>query len=68
MVLYGPFTEYREAIQQFRDTGNSKYLYRNKLDKDCCAHDAREPFQIRLRKIEVMQLLEIVSMMDIKEH
>ena len=39
-MLDRPFTEHREAIQKFRDTGNLKYLYRNKVDKDCCAHDA----------------------------
>ena len=43
----------------------------------CFAHDAsnsdskillRELFQIRFWKIELMKLLEIVDMMDIKEH
>ena len=38
-MLDRPFTEYRQAIQKFRDTGNLKYVYRNKVDKDCCAHD-----------------------------
>ena len=36
----GPFTKHRERIQKFRKTGNSKYLYRNELDKTCFAHDA----------------------------
>ena len=26
----GSFTKYRERIQKFRETGNSKYFYRNK--------------------------------------
>ena len=29
----GPFTKYRERIQQFRETGYLKNLYRDKLDK-----------------------------------
>ena len=36
----GPFIKHRERIQKFRKTGNSKYLYRNELDKTCFAHDA----------------------------
>ena len=35
-----PFTEHREKVQRFRETDNLKYLYRNKLDKACFAHDA----------------------------
>ena len=36
----GPFTKHREWIQEFRQTGNLKHLYRNELDKACFAHDA----------------------------
>ena len=36
----GPFTKHRERIQNFRETGNLKHLYRNELDKACFAHDA----------------------------
>ena len=35
-----PFTKHRERIKKFRETGNLKHLYRNKLDKACFAHDA----------------------------
>ena len=28
----GPFTKYRERIQNFRETGSLKHLYRNELD------------------------------------
>ena len=31
----GPFTKHREIIKEFRETGNSKHLYRNELDKAC---------------------------------
>ena len=35
-----PFTKHRERTQRFRETGNLKHFYRNKLDKCCFAHDA----------------------------
>ena len=30
---YGPFTKNIERIQKLKETGNSRYLYQNKLDK-----------------------------------
>ena len=36
----GPFTKHRERTQKFRETGNLKNFYKNKLDKACFAHDA----------------------------
>ena len=29
----------KERIQKFKETGKSRYIYRNKLDKDCFQHD-----------------------------
>ena len=53
-------------------------LYRNQLNTACFAHDAvysdskdlakRELFYITFWKIQLMKLLEIVNMIDIKEH
>ena len=37
---WGAFTTHRERIQNFRETGNLKHLYRHELDKACFAHDA----------------------------
>ena len=37
---WGAFTTHRERIQNFRETGNLKHLYRNELDKPCFAHNA----------------------------
>ena len=28
----GPFAENKERIQKFKETGNSRYIYQNKLD------------------------------------
>ena len=34
-----PFTKNKERIQKFRELGDTKYIYRNKLGKDCFQHD-----------------------------
>ena len=30
-----PFTKNKERIQKFKETGDSRYIYQNKLDKIC---------------------------------
>ena len=35
----GLFTKNKERIQTFKQTRNSKYIYRNELDKACFQHD-----------------------------
>ena len=35
----GPFTKNKERIQKFKETGDTKYVYRNELDKVCFQHD-----------------------------
>ena len=35
----GSFTKNKERIQKFKQTGDSKYIYKNKLDKACFQHD-----------------------------
>ena len=32
---YGPFTKSKERIQNFKETGDLQYIYRNELDKTC---------------------------------
>ena len=34
-----PFTKNKERIQKFKETGDTKYIYRNELDKACFQHD-----------------------------
>ena len=36
----GPFNKHKQRIQKFKETGDTKYIYRNELDKACFAHDA----------------------------
>ena len=35
----GPFTENKERLQNFKETGESHYIYQNKLDKAWFEHD-----------------------------
>ena len=35
----GPFTKNIERIQRFKETGYSRYIYQNDLDKACFQHD-----------------------------
>ena len=35
----GPFTKNKQRIQKFIETGDTKYIYRNKLDKACFQPD-----------------------------
>ena len=35
----GPFTKKEERIQKFQETGDSRYIYQNELDKTCFQYD-----------------------------
>ena len=35
----GPFTKNKERIGKFKETGDSRYIYKNELDKACFQHD-----------------------------
>ena len=36
----GPFTRHKERIKKFEQTVDTRYIYRNELDKACFQHDA----------------------------
>ena len=36
----GPFTNHKQRIQKFKETGDTNYIYKNELEKACFAHDA----------------------------
>ena len=36
---YGPFTKNKKRIEKFMQTGNTNFIYKNKLDKACFQHD-----------------------------
>ena len=35
----GPFTKNKKRIQEFKETGDTSYIYKNELDKACFQHD-----------------------------
>ena len=35
----GPFAKGKKRIQKFKQTGDSRYIYKNELDKACFQHD-----------------------------
>ena len=35
-----PFTRHKERIKKFKQTGDTRYIYRNELDKVCFQHDS----------------------------
>ena len=35
----GPFTKNKKRIQKFKETGDSRYIYQNELDKACFQPD-----------------------------
>ena len=35
----GSFTKYKERIEKFKETEDTSYIYKNKLDKACSQHD-----------------------------
>ena len=37
---FGPFTRHKERIKEFKCTGDTRYIYRNELDKACFQHDS----------------------------
>ena len=36
----GPFTRHKERIKEFKRIGDTRYIYRNELDKACFQHDS----------------------------
>ena len=36
----GPFTRHKERIKKFKQTGDTRYIYRNERDKACFQHDS----------------------------
>ena len=36
----GPFTKHRDRINKFMNTGDTRFIYRNDLEKACFQHDS----------------------------
>ena len=72
----GPFTKNKQRIQKLKETGDSRYIYQNELDKACFQHDMTygdfkdligRAASITNCSMKRLILLKIQSMIDIKE-
>ena len=72
----GPFTKNKQRIQKLKETGDSRYIYQNELDKACFQHDMTygdfkdligRAASITNCSMKRLVLLKIQTMMDIKE-
>ena len=72
----GPFTKNKQRIQKFKETGDSRYIYQNELDKACFQHDMTygdfkdligRATSITNCSMKRLVLLKIQTMIDIKE-
>ena len=79
IYLWCTWTNYqkeRKNIQQFKETGDSRYIYKNQKDEACFQHDmafgdfkdvARGTASDKILREKHLILLKIRNMMDIKE-
>ena len=70
----GPFTRHKEKTEKFKQTGDTRYIYRNELDKACFQHDSYADHKDLINRtksdkvtIKRTILLVIQNMMVIKE-
>ena len=70
----GPFTNNKVRIKKIKETGDSRYIYQNELDKACLEHDMayEDSKDLNGRKAadkilhdKALKLLKIRNMMDI---
>ena len=72
---FGLFTKNKEIIQKFKGTGDTNYIYENKVDKVCFQHDmAYRDFKDLVRRtaseifnIAALILQKILNMTDVKD-
>ena len=61
----GPFIKNKQRIQRFMETGDTKYIYRNELDKACFQHDMAygdfKDLKRRTQSDKVLKDIEVAS-------
>ena len=65
-------TNTKKRLQKFKETGNSRYIYQNKIDKACFQHGMADgDFKDLTRRTASNKILcdkaIILNMMDMKE-
>ena len=67
----GLFSKNKERIEQFMQTGNTNYIYKNDLDKACFQHDMAygkyKHLTKRTQSDKVLRYKATQNMMDIKQ-
>ena len=72
----GSFTKNKEKIQKFMKIKDSRYIYKNELDKACFQHDlaygdfkdlAKRTASDKVSRVKLLILLKIENMMDMTE-
>ena len=53
----GPFTRHKERIKEFKRTGDTRYIYRNELDKACFQRDAYADYKDLINTTEADKVL-----------
>ena len=75
-MLVAHLQKIRYELKKFKETGDSRYIYRSELDKVCFQHDMaygdfkdlpRRTFDDKVLRIKHLTLLKIQNMMDVKE-
>ena len=56
---YGLFTNNKKIIQKFKETGNSRHIYQNELDKACFQHMDYQDFKDLTRRNASAKILRI---------
>ena len=63
----GPFTRHKVRIKKFKQTGDTRYIYRNELDKACFQHDSayadHKDLLYKLLYLELCKLLKRLLIM-----
>ena len=63
----GPNTKNKERIQKFKQTGDSRYIYKNELDKACFQHDmAYRDFKDLAKRTAADKVLKNKALFDKK--
>ena len=71
----GPFTKNNERIREFKETGDSWYIYQNELDQACFQHDMthgdfkdlarRLKYSDKILRDKAFNIAKILNIMDI---
>ena len=57
----GPFTKHKERIKEFKRTGDTRYIYRNQLDKACFFYHVTYAFQSESTLYSCLNVKELLA-------